>query len=137
VVEIDFAKEILAMVQAFILLGIRTQPIYRVILSRLYYAAHHVGRALLRNVGLAPEHWRVDVHQRVLNELEHRFVNTGAMSRNALEDLENLQRMRVRADYDLNAHIRQRNITRAVTKLFFKKEKSPLIKGVRGLYQKK
>ena len=97
-VEINFAREILAMAQAFILLGIRIQPIYRVILSRLYYAAHHIGRALLRNAGLAPEHWRVDVQRRVLNELEHRFVNTGTMSRNALEALENLQRMRVRAD---------------------------------------
>ncbi|MFQ6044348.1 MAG: hypothetical protein ACE5PV_26140, partial [Candidatus Poribacteria bacterium] len=70
--------------------------------------------ALLRNVGLAPERWRVNVHRRVLDELEGRFVNTGIISRNALEALENLQRMRVRADYDLNARIRQRNINRAV-----------------------
>lgn len=87
-IEINFAREILAIAQAFLLLGMRTQPIYRIILSRLYYAAHHVGRALLRNVGLTPEEWRVNVHRRVLDELEHRFVNTGTISRNALEALE-------------------------------------------------
>ncbi|MBM3236913.1 hypothetical protein FJZ31_11535 [Candidatus Poribacteria bacterium] len=67
-IEIDFAGEILNIVRAFLLLGMRTQPIYRIILSRLYYAAHHVGRLMLRNVGLAPEQWRANVHQQVLDE---------------------------------------------------------------------
>jgi len=88
VIEINFARDILAIVRAFLLLGMRTQPIYRIILSRLYYAAHHVGRLLLRNVGLSPEQWRVNVHRRVLDELEQRFVNTGIMKRHALEALE-------------------------------------------------
>ena len=92
----------------------RTQPIYRIILSRLYYAAHHVGRALLKNVGIAPEQWRGNVHSRVINELERRFVDTGNMNPNALEALELLRRLRVRADYILNIRIRERNINHAL-----------------------
>ena len=92
----------------------RTQPVYRIILSRLYYAAHHVGRLLLRNAGLTPEQWRVNVHRRVLDELEHRFVNTGAMRRNVLEALERLQRLRSQADYELTTTIRNRDITQAM-----------------------
>jgi uncharacterized protein (UPF0332 family) len=113
VIEINFARDILAIVQAFLLLGMRTQPIYRIIFSRLYYAAHHVGRALLRYAGLAPEQWRVDVHRRVLDELERRFVNTGIMRRNALENLERLRRRRVRADYNLNVQII--DVTKAIS----------------------
>jgi uncharacterized protein (UPF0332 family) len=115
VIEINFAREILAIVRAFLLLGMRTQPIYRIILSRLYYAAHHVGRALLRHAGLAPEQWRVNVHRRVLDELERRFVNTGAMRLYVLENLEQLRRRRVRADYNLDVNIRDVDVTEAIT----------------------
>jgi len=112
----------LAIVRAFLLLGMRTQPIlhfvqgqvYRIILSRLYYAAHHVGRALLRNVGLTPEQWRDNVHNHVIDELERRFVDTGNMNPNALEALVLLRRLRVRADYILSIRIRERNINRAL-----------------------
>lgn len=92
----------------------RTQPIYRIILSRLYYAAHHVGRALLKNVGLAPEQWRVNVHRRVLDELEGRFVNTDVMSRNAWVDLRILRRLHSQADYELATPIRNEDITQAM-----------------------
>jgi uncharacterized protein (UPF0332 family) len=98
-IEIDFAREILAMVRAFLLLGMRTQPMYRIILSRLYYAAHHVGRLMLRNVGLMPDQWRGDVHRRVLSELRNRYVNTGVMNRDAWVALWNLRQLRIRADY--------------------------------------
>jgi len=114
VIEINFAREMLATVRAFLLLGMRTQPIYRIILSRLYYAAHHVGKALLKSVGLTPEQWRGNVHGRVINELECRFVDTGDMNPNALEALELLRRLRVRADYILNIRIRERNINQAL-----------------------
>lgn len=113
-IEINFAREILAIARAFLLLGMRTQAIYRIILSRLYYAAHHVGRALLRSVGIAPEQWRVNVHRRVLDELERRFVNTGITGRNALENLERLRRRRVRADYNLDVQIRDIDVTEAI-----------------------
>jgi len=113
-IEINFAKEILAMVQAFLLLGMRTQPIYRIILSRLYYAAHHVGRLMLRNVGLAPEQWRGDVHRRVLDELRRHYVNTGMMNRDAWVALWDLRQLRIRTDYELFATIRNRDVTRAI-----------------------
>ena len=80
----------------------------------MYYAAHHASRALLRNAGLAPERWRVNVHRRVLDELERRFVNTGAMRLYALEALGNLRWLRSIADYDLNIQIREANITNAL-----------------------
>jgi len=115
VIEINFAREILAIVQAFLLLGMRIQPIYRIILSRLYYAAHHVGRALLRHAGLTPEQWRVNVHRRVLDELERRFVNTGVMRLDAFENLEQLRRRRVRADYNLNVQIRDIDVAEAIS----------------------
>jgi len=114
VIEINFAREILAIVQAFLLLGMRTQPIYRIILSRLYYAAHHVGRLMLRNVGLTPEQWRLNIHQRVLDELEGCYVNTGIMRRNAFRALGRLRRLRTQADYELNIHIRNQDISYAL-----------------------
>ena len=80
----------------------------------MYYAAHHVGRALLRHAGLAPEQWRVNVHRRVLDELERCFINTGIMRRNALENLERLRKRRVRADYNLDVHIRDIDVTKAI-----------------------
>jgi len=114
-IEIDFAREILAMVRAFLLLGMRTQPMYRIILSRLYYAAHHVGRLMLRNVGLTPEQWYADVHRRVLDELERHFVSTGTMSRNAWRSLWQLRQLRTLADYTLSTPIRLRNINQGMT----------------------
>jgi uncharacterized protein (UPF0332 family) len=113
-IEINFAREILNFVRAFLLLEMRTQTIYRIILSRLYYAAHHVGRLMLRNIGLAPEQWRMNVHQRVLDELEERYVNTNIMSRNALDALRQLLRLRSIADYELNIRIRYRSISNAL-----------------------
>jgi uncharacterized protein (UPF0332 family) len=114
-IEINFAREILNFVRAFLLLEMRTQTIYRIILSRLYYAAHHVGRLMLRNIGLAPEQWRMNVHQRVLDELEERYVNTNIMSRNALDALRQLLRLRSVADYELNIRIRYRSISNALS----------------------
>ncbi len=113
-IEIDFAREILTTARAFLMLEMRTQTIYRIILSRLYYAAHHVGRLMLRNVGFAPEQWRVNVHRRVLDELREYYVNTDAMNRNALRALRRLRRLRTIADYELSAHIRYRNINEAL-----------------------
>ena len=113
-IEIDFAREILAIVRAFLLLGMRTQPMYRIILSRLYYAAHHVGRLMLRNVGLVPAQWRVNVHQRVLDELEGCYVNTGIMSRSAFRAIGRLRRLRTQSDYELNVPIQNQDISRAL-----------------------
>ncbi|MBM3239746.1 hypothetical protein FJZ31_25970 [Candidatus Poribacteria bacterium] len=113
-IEINFAREILAIVRAFLLLGMRTQPIYRIILSRLYYAAHHVGRSMLRNVGLTPEQWRGDIHRRIIDELESRYVHAGTMTPNALRALRRLRIYRLRADYELTAVIQDDDISKAL-----------------------
>jgi len=112
--ELNYARETLAVVQALMQLGWRTQWLYRMMLSRLYYAAHHLGRLLLRNVGLNPEQWRGDVHRRVLRELEQHYVVTGIMSANALDALDRLRRYRIRADYELAYRIRFRVLTEAL-----------------------
>ena len=69
---------------------------------------------MLRNVGLAPEQWRGDVHRRVLDELRRRYVDTGVMNRDAWEALWDLRQLRIRADYELFATIRNRDVTRAI-----------------------
>ena len=112
--ELDYARETLAVVQALMQLGWRTQWLYRMILSRLYYAAHHLGRLLLSNVGLNPEQWRGDVHRRVLRELEGHYVIAGIMNANALDALDRLRRYRIRADYELTFRIRFRTLTEAL-----------------------
>jgi hypothetical protein len=51
-IEINFAREILNVVQAFLLLGMRTQPMYRIILSRLWWLCGTCGNyefALIMN----------------------------------------------------------------------------------------
>ena len=112
--ELDYARETLAVVQALMKLGWHMQWLYRMILSRLYYAAHHLGRLLLRNVGQHPEQWRGDVHRRVLRELEGCYVMTGIMSADALDALDRLRRYRIRADYELAFRIRFRALTEAL-----------------------
>ena len=121
--ELDYARETLAVVQALpdsrdgfaqMQLGWRTQWLYRMILSRLYYAAHHLGRLLLSNVGLNPEQWRGDVHRRVLRELEGRYAIAGIMNANTLDALDRLRRYRIRADYELAFRIRFRALTDAL-----------------------
>jgi uncharacterized protein (UPF0332 family) len=112
--EIDFARDVLAMVQAFLTLGLESEQVRRVILARLYYAAHHVGRLLLRNAGLDPDQWRQDVHQQVLDELEHHFVDAHLMSRAVWRALRQLRFYRIQADYELTAPIRIRHVRQAL-----------------------
>lgn len=114
--ELAFAQEALNAARAFLQLDLRTQWSYRTTLSRLYYAAHHLGRLLLQNVGLTPHLWRRDVHRRVINELEHHYVFTGVMSYDALEALEHLLRYRIQADYELTRVIQPTQITAAMNR---------------------
>jgi len=83
-------------------------------LSRLYYAAHHLGRLLLRNVGIDANQWRGEVHRRVINELGQHYVASGTMNNNALDALEQLRRYRVRADYNMATRIRERHVRSAL-----------------------
>jgi uncharacterized protein (UPF0332 family) len=95
-------------------LDLRTQWSYRTTLSRLYYAAHHLGRLLLRNAGLTPHLWRRDVHDRVINELHRHYVLTGMMSRGTLHALRRLHGYRIQADYDLTIAIQPTQVSAAI-----------------------
>ena len=112
--EIYFARETSSVVQALLQIGLRTQWMYRMMLSRLYYAAHHLGRLLLRNIGIDANQWRSGVHHRVIRELKQHYVASDAMNANTLDALEYLRRYRVRADYDMALRIRRRHVTRAL-----------------------
>ncbi|MBM3234988.1 hypothetical protein FJZ31_01685 [Candidatus Poribacteria bacterium] len=114
--ELAFAQEVLNAARAFLQLDLRTQWSYRTTLSRLYYAAHHLGRLLLRHAGLIPHLWRRDVHRRVINELQRHYVLTGMMSDDALEALEPLLRYRIQADYDITRMIHPTQITAAMNR---------------------
>ena len=116
-IELQFAEEALRVVQAFLQLGIHTQFIYRLSLSRIYYAAHHLGRLLLTSVGLTPGQWRRDVHRRVLDELTSHFVIPGQMSPNTWQTLSQLRSYRVRADYDLDVEISEQEVRDAINRL--------------------
>jgi uncharacterized protein (UPF0332 family) len=112
--EIYFARETSSIVQGLLQIGLRTQWMYRMMLSRLYYAAHHLGRLLLRNIGIDVQRWRGEVHHRVIHELRRHYVASGAMNAHILAALEQLRRYRVRADYIMALCIRERHVTRAL-----------------------
>jgi uncharacterized protein (UPF0332 family) len=112
--EIYFARETLSIVQSLLQIGLRTQWMYRVMLSRLYYAAHHLGRLLLRNIGIDANQWRGEVHRRVIRELGQHYVASGAMNTNTLNALERLRIYRVWADYNMALRIRERHVRSAL-----------------------
>ena len=112
--EIDFARETSSIIQGLLQIGLRTQWMYRMMLSRLYYSAHHLGRLLLRNVGIDANRWRSEVHRRVIDELGQHYVASGVMNNNALDALERLRKYRVRADYDTAFRMRERHIRSAL-----------------------
>jgi len=114
--ELAFATEALNAARAFLQLDLHTQWSYRTTLSRLYYAAHHLGRLLLRNAGLTPHLWRRDVHDRVINELQRHYVSTGMMSGRALHALRRLRGYRIQADYELTMVIHPTQITAAMNR---------------------
>ncbi len=112
--EIEFARATLIRVQALLLLGIQDEWMFRMMLGRLYYAGHYLGRVLLRQAGLQPEQWRQDVHRRVLRELRRRYVLTGRMNPVAPNWLRDLRNLRRGADYKLAPRIRLRDVRRAM-----------------------
>jgi len=112
--EVNLARETLDAAQAFQQLRLRTQWSYRTTLSRLYYAAHHLGRALLRSVGLMPQHWRRNVHERVIDELQNHYVLTGSMTGRTLYALRRLRIYRIQADYNLMIAIQPTQVNAAI-----------------------
>jgi uncharacterized protein (UPF0332 family) len=113
--EVEFSRETLTFAQMFLHMGVTNTWFYRMLVGKLYYAAHHLGRRLLIEIGLQPEQWRVNVHQRVLNELYQRYVVTGRMTLEAWRALNRLLNLRRTADYELARPIRLRHVNHAVT----------------------
>jgi len=56
--EIELARETTTFAEAFVHMGVTNPWFYRMLIGRLYYAAHHLGRRLLAEAGLKPENWR-------------------------------------------------------------------------------
>ncbi len=113
--EVEFARETLRFAQMFTHMGVTNTWLYRMLLGRLYYAAHHLGRRLLIEIGLQPEQWRANVHQRVLSELHQQYVATGRITLADWTALDQLRSLRRIADYELATPVRLRDVNRAVS----------------------
>ncbi len=112
--EVEFARETLRFAQMFLHMGVTNTWLYRMLLGRLYYAAHHLGRRLLIEVGLQPDQWRANVHQQVLSELHQQYVATGRLTLDAWRALDGLRDLRLRADYELTRPIHLRQVNHAM-----------------------
>ena len=113
--EVEFAREALRFAQMFLHMGVTNTWLYRMLVGRLYYATHHLGRRLLIEIGMQPEQWRANVHQRVLNELRRQYVATGLMPLDAWVALDKLRSLRRKADYELVTPVRLRNVNWAIS----------------------
>jgi len=113
--EVEFARETLSFAQMFLHMGVTNTWLYRMLVGRLYYAAHHLGRRLLIEIGLQPEQWRANVHRRVLDELNQRYVSTGQMTLEAWIALDRLRNLRQIADYELATSVRLKHVNRAIS----------------------
>ncbi len=111
--EIGFAQDTLEYVKLFMRMGVTDSWLYRMLIGRMYYAAHHLGRRLLMEAGLQPDEWRGNVHQRVREELRVHYVVTQQMTPEALEALNRLLHFRRRADYELGEPVRLRDVNHA------------------------
>lgn len=103
--EFDFAEETVVRMRDLYGLAGNHEVIRRTIISRIYYSAHHLSRYLLRQVGLRPDIWRRNVHQRVIDEIRRQFVATNMMSAQMIPLLRDMRRYRVNADYQLRTTI--------------------------------
>ena len=92
--EVEFARETLTFTQMFLHMGVTNRWLYRILVGRLYYAAHHLARRMLIELGLQPEQWRANVHQRVLQEVHQHYVTTGLMTADAWRALSRSRSMR-------------------------------------------
>jgi uncharacterized protein (UPF0332 family) len=105
--ELNFAEETTARMKELYGLAGHHEVIRRTIISRIYYSAHHLSRYLLRQVDLRPETWRRNVHRRVIDEMERRFVDANLMNPETFSFMEDMRRFRVRADYQLHLTLRE------------------------------
>ncbi|MBM3237204.1 hypothetical protein FJZ31_13005 [Candidatus Poribacteria bacterium] len=89
--ELDFVEEIIARMNNLYGLAGSHEVIRRTIISRIYYSAHHLRHYPLRRVGLHPETWRRNIHQRVIDEIGQRFVATNLMNSEIFLFLEDMR----------------------------------------------
>lgn len=108
--EFSFAEETTNRMKDLYGLAGNHEVIRRTIISRIYYSAHHLGRHLLRRVGLRPETWRRNVHQRVIDEIHRQFVTENLMNVQIVPFLEIMRRHRVNADYQLHLTISEGDV---------------------------
>ena len=108
--ELSFAEETIGRMKDLYGLAGNHEVIRRTIISRIYYSAHHLSRYLLRRVGLRPETWRRNVHQRVIYEIQRRFVATNMMNAQMIPLLRDMRRNRVNADYQLRTTISEGDV---------------------------
>jgi uncharacterized protein (UPF0332 family) len=108
--ELSFAEETTNRMKDLYGLAGNHEVIRRTIVSRIYYSAHHLSRYLLRRVGLRPETWRRNVHQRVIDEIHRQFAATNMMNAQIIPFLEIMRRHRVNADYQLHLTISESDV---------------------------
>ena len=108
--ELEFAEETIARMKALYDLAGNHEVIRRTVISRIYYSTHHLSRYLLSKVGLRPEIWRRNVHKRVADEIERRFVTANMMNTEIFLFLKDMRRYRVRADYQLHLTISEYHV---------------------------
>jgi uncharacterized protein (UPF0332 family) len=108
--EFDFAENTIELCKELRKITIDKDVVNRTIVSRLYYAAHHSARFLLKLRGYDTDSWRINVHQGVINEVESEFVNTGLMSWKTLTWLTTLKIKRQKADYALGMILQESEV---------------------------
>jgi len=108
--ELDFVEATIARMKDLYGLAGNHEVIRRTAISRLYYSAHHLSRYLLSRVGLHPETWRRNIHQRVIDEIRRQFVVTNLMNPQIFLFLRDMRRYRVNADYQLSTPISEDDV---------------------------
>jgi len=113
--EVEYAKQTQRFVQLLLDLGVTNPWFYRMMIGRLYYAAHHLARRLLVEAGLQPDQWRGAVHRQTIDGLQTHYVTTGRLTTSALDGLDELRDLRNRVDHRLDCAVRLRNVNCALT----------------------
>ena len=108
--ELNFAEETADRMKDLYGLAGNHEVIRRTIISRIYYSAHHLSRYLLMRLGLRPETWRMNIHQRVIDEIRRQFVVTNLMNPQIFLFLRDMRRYRVNADYELHTTISESDV---------------------------
>lgn len=108
--EFDFAEKTIELCKEIRKIAIDKDVVNRTIVSRLYYAAHHSARFLLKLRGYDTDSWRIGVHQRALKAFESNFVSIGLMSKKTISMLATMKQKRQKADYNLGIALQESEV---------------------------